>query len=181
MAISSQVNPQLLKTLGQAASMQPAEMKVILSQVDFRFREDEKQQFSSEGSSGGAKWQALSPRYAAWKKRKYPGRKIMSLTGKTRKSLTTKGSGHVAKYILKPYPVVEVGTSVKTAAYHIDHPKNDLYNPRMPNRDTLQITAQQDRKYTQIITEYMTEVKLPRVMKILASATWKRSQGKRSA
>jgi len=180
--IGSQVNPRIMKTLQQAAEMKPPEMKVILQQVDHRFREDEKTQFASQGTSGGQKWQALSPRYKAWKKRKFPGRKIMSLTGKTRKSLTTKGGGHIAQYDLRPRPSVTVGTSVKTAAYHIRSSNNPLYNPRMPHRDTLQMTRRQERNYFKIIADYFREVKWPRVEKTLASAAWGRAKlGRRSA
>lgn len=37
---------------------------------------------------GGGQWSALSPRYAAWKQRRYPGRRIMVRTGELEASLT---------------------------------------------------------------------------------------------
>lgn len=38
-------------------------------------------QFNSEGSYSGDRWQALSPAYAAWKAKRYPGKPILQRTG----------------------------------------------------------------------------------------------------
>src|SRR5512132_1125407 len=42
--------------------------------------------FSSQGSELGEPWQALSPKYAAWKAKRYPGKGILERTGEMRKS-----------------------------------------------------------------------------------------------
>jgi len=180
MVITGQVNPRIKESFAAAVVFHSSEMKVVLSQIDSQFLRDETKQFSSEGSSGGSKFPALSPRYKKWKRRKFPGRKVMSLTGKTRKSLTTKGKGHVANYGFRPRPNWEVGTTVVTAAYHMNLANNPLYNPKMPHRDVMQMTRNQERRYTQIIAEYIVKVKGPRAEKIRKNAVWGRAGGHRN-
>ena len=161
------VNPKV-KTLAEAFELQPAEMKRITIQVDYAFRAQEKKVFASSGSAGGSKFAPLSARYAKWKKRNYPGRKILSLTGGLRKSLSTKTSGHVARSTTTPRATITVGTRNILAAYH---GPGQLHNPRMPERDALQHRPQDEQKYIDIAAEYFLKVKLPRVARTLAA--WK--------
>ena len=136
------VNPGI-KHLDEILEFNIRDMAKLRDRIDVKFRGFMRSQFSTQGASGGEPWQALSPKYEKWKKRKHPGKKIMALTGKTRKSLTSKtNADHVAIYRLKPRPAVEVGTSHKTPAYH--SPFSPLKNPRLPDRDVIQTTATQD-------------------------------------
>ena len=48
--------------------------------------------FNTEGSSIGHKWARLTPSYATWKSKRYPGKKILETTGKMRKNFKTKVS-----------------------------------------------------------------------------------------
>ena len=50
------------------------------------FHKIEKRQFESEGSYGSGGWQPLSPRYAAWKAKKHPGRPLMVVSGLLKES-----------------------------------------------------------------------------------------------
>lgn len=84
--------------------------------------------FDAEGRlSDGRKWAALSPAYADWKRRHFPGRKILELRGRLRRSLrwntgrfSAGGRGNVGPGgIYRPHPTyVEVGTSVEYGIYH---------------------------------------------------------------
>jgi hypothetical protein len=50
--------------------------------------------FRTEGAvNASGQWKPLSPRYAAWKAKRYPGRRILRLTGKLRSSLVKSGGG----------------------------------------------------------------------------------------
>jgi len=168
--MTSTVNPRL-KSLDEAMRLQVPELKTMTGQVDYRFRENEKALFRSQGASGGNPWPPLSEKYRKWKKKAFPGRKIMALTGKTRKSLTTKGAGHIARGIGSGSRVrIVVGTSHRTPAYHIDD--SPLKNPNVPERDTLQTTETQYKQYRNIIHEYLQDVKWPRVERTLAA--WNR-------
>lgn len=172
------VNPRLRESLRAGVVWQVKELRILRDQVDSQFLRDEKRQFASEGASGGSKWAALSPKYKKAKQRKWGSKKIMQASGKTRKAFTTKGSGHVATYGKAPRPFVEVGANSDVAAYHIK-PKsglpNPLYNRKLPDRDVMQMTQAQVKKYIQIVREFISEIKGPRAQKVLAA--WRRVRG----
>ena len=65
--VTTRVNPEI-KRLHNIADLHQHEVNKITKQVDYRFRKHEAELFRSEGTAGGAKWAALSPEYAAWKK-----------------------------------------------------------------------------------------------------------------
>jgi hypothetical protein len=50
-----------------------------------------REQFAAEGAWGGASWAPLTPRYAAWKAKKYPGRSILYATGDLRRAASSPG------------------------------------------------------------------------------------------
>jgi phage gpG-like protein len=94
-----------------------------------KFFQDVQSNFDREGKmahEGG--WKPLAPGYAAWKRRNYPGKKILERTLKLRRSLTWRGSlfspgggrGNLGPGgIFRPTPdSVELGTSVPYAKYH---------------------------------------------------------------
>ncbi|WP_053207944.1 phage virion morphogenesis protein [Jiangella muralis] len=57
------------------------------------FQRAETRQFNSEGAFASGGWSPLSPRYARWKARHYPGTRVLERTGALRKSLTTRPFG----------------------------------------------------------------------------------------
>jgi phage gpG-like protein len=163
-------------TMKEAFALQPAEMKVMGRRADNLFRVNMKQQFKSEGDSGGEKFQRLSEPYRRWKKRHYPGRKILSLTGKLRKSLTqTKSTNpqHVLFQTTQPRPTITMGTRNRLAAYH---GPGRFHNPNLPMRDALQHTETQERAYLAQIADYWFDKKLPRVARTLNRSAWVRVQ-----
>ncbi len=71
------------------------------------------------GRFSGGVWPRLSPRYAAWKKVHFPGRKILEREGDLKKSLVWSGRRLGAKGIWDAHPdYVRFGTSVPYASYH---------------------------------------------------------------
>lgn len=58
-----------------------------------RFAVAEGKQFRSEGAYGSGGWAPLSPPYAAWKARAYPGKRILERTGALVESLTRRPFG----------------------------------------------------------------------------------------
>ena len=158
------MNP-VIKTLAQALDLQTAEVKRIAIQVDFAFRKHESKSFKSQGAASGGKWSKLSPAYAKWKKRAFPGRKILSLTGGLRKSLTSKGPQHVAFGTTKPRASITVGTKNRLAAYH---GPGRFHNSKLPVRDALQHRPSDEQRYLDIAIDYFKEVKIPRIERLLA-------------
>jgi len=89
-----------------------------LEEMGIEFRKQERRIFSSEGSSGGGRWQSLSPSYAKRKRRLRPGRKILVWDGDLRKSLTRRGGEHIQRSYRSRRWVLSVGTSNRVAEYH---------------------------------------------------------------
>lgn len=56
------------------------DFRPVWEQIRNDFVRIEGEQFDSEGSRGGEPWAPLSPTYAAWKARHFPGQPIMRLT-----------------------------------------------------------------------------------------------------
>lgn len=52
----------------------------VWEQIHLDFVQIEEQQFATQGGRGGAQWPALSPSYAAWKEKHFPGMPILQLT-----------------------------------------------------------------------------------------------------
>jgi hypothetical protein len=52
----------------------------VFQQIRENFAVIEAEQFQSQGGRSGAPWPPLSPDYAAWKNKYFPGRSIMQLT-----------------------------------------------------------------------------------------------------
>lgn len=162
----SATNPRLKESLRAAVVWQKAEVDAVARRMDSAFKKHERGLFASEGAMAGSRWAPLSPAYARWKAKRFPGRKIMQRKGKLRRSLITKGSGHILRSGAQPRAFVEMGTSVDYAAFHI----RGTHNKRQPKheRDTLAHSPSQAEQYGKIATEYMVRVKLPRAARILA-------------
>lgn len=101
-----------------------------------QFGKTMKTKFAKEGAHGGARWAPLSPGYAAWKQRAYPGKPILQLTGLLHESL-----------IKRPFGVEEVwskgmvvGTAVEYAKYHQNG------TDQMPARPIIGKPTQQEMK-----------------------------------
>jgi phage gpG-like protein len=71
-------------------------------------------QFTSRGAYGSGGWAPLSPQYAAWKARHYPGKGTLELSGDLRDSLTKRPFGID---VVKSDGMV-IGTGVPYAPFH---------------------------------------------------------------
>lgn len=85
-----------------------------------RYLEKVQQNFQTQGELSGrrAGWPDLSPRYAAWKSRHFPGRLILERTRRLRTSLGLSGVGG-SDSVLQVRPTsLRLGTRVPYARYH---------------------------------------------------------------
>lgn len=84
------------------------------------FYEFNKEVFNSEGMKGDhGLWPALSPKYEAWKKKRYPGKTIMRRTDKLYHSLTGYNKYSIRYISNNPSGlVIKLGTQLKYAEYH---------------------------------------------------------------
>jgi phage gpG-like protein len=107
-------------------------------------RQFEVAQFATQG--GVERWAPLSPRYGAWKARRYPGKPILVLSGALRKDLTT-----------RPYSVERIEhdsltlvlTELPYARYH------QTGTATMPQRKVLDITREQWDKIVKVVQRHI--------------------------
>jgi len=105
------------------------------------FRRHERGHFSSEGASTGALWAALSPAYAAWKERNYPGHPILVLRGRLQAALVDgRGPGAIEKIGPKR---LEIGVDGAAIPYAAAHAKG---NQRLPARPPIRFDGDVRRR-----------------------------------
>jgi len=80
----AQVSRTLERFGGQGVDLSPA-----WDRITRLFLESQRRQFASEGAFGSGGWAPLSPAYAAWKRRAYPGKTILRRTDELYRSLTS--------------------------------------------------------------------------------------------
>jgi phage gpG-like protein len=112
------------------------------------FHKIEKKQFETEGGYGSGGWQPLSPRYAEWKSKKFPGRPIMVLGGLLKESLL--GNSPYSIEIVTPKSM-DVGTVVNYAIYH------QKGTPKMSARQLIQLTEEDKRRWIKFIQVYLVK------------------------
>lgn len=95
-----------------------------------------KEQFDKRGAHYGALWAPLSPNYADWKSKAYPGQPIMVRTGDLRSSLTERPFG--VEEVTSSRMVV--GTGLSYASFHQNG------TPYMPARPLVGYHPRKDRK-----------------------------------
>lgn len=102
----------------------------------------EQKQFATEGAYGAGGWAPLSPGYAAWKGKNYPGMPILQLTGRLMESLTGKTSDTIEEIGRQDF---RLGTKAPYAIYH------QKGTGRMPARPIIKLTEDDKRRWTKII------------------------------
>ncbi len=83
---------QIDRTLARWADA-AEDMRPVWEDLADRFAAVESRQFASEGAYGSGGWAPLSPAYAAWKARLYPGKPILERTSALKDSLTRRPFG----------------------------------------------------------------------------------------
>lgn len=76
------------------------------------YAEYEERVFASEGREGLGPWRKLSPQYAAWKEKNFPGQPILTRTGRLRAAAQTVVLLTADRLVMGP------GNRVPYAAYH---------------------------------------------------------------
>lgn len=103
-------------------------------------------QFLSQGRGG---WKALSPKYAAWKAARYPGRPILVLRGDLKRSLISQSH---ADSIYKPTrSQMEIGTSKDYASYH------QTGTSKMPARPPIDFTGRDKHRLIKRMQEWIVK------------------------
>jgi len=111
------------------------------------FRGMEIAQFDAEGMGPAGGWAPLSPRYAAWKSRHYPGQPTMVRTGRLRASLVATSSDSILD-ASQPMQM-RIGTSVPYAIWH------QLGGGYLPRRKLVDFSAQQNLAFAKEFQKYV--------------------------
>ena len=109
---------------------------------DYMYDAFAKEVFSSEGMSVGEPWKPLSPEYAAWKARHYPGKGILVRTGKMQKSFRQQ-SGKDFAMIDNP-----------SIPYFVYHQSRFISRDKLPRRVMLRLGESQKTTIIRIFHTY---------------------------
>lgn len=109
------------------------------------FREVQARQFNSEGSFGSGGWAPLSPAYAAWKAKRYPGKPILVRTGALKESLTRRPFG--VEELEEQFMVI--GSDVEYGAYHQSGGGN------LPRRRPVELRESTRRHWVTILQRHL--------------------------
>ena len=123
------------------------DIRGALPQVKEAFYKGERKQF--EQGMGRGKWAPLSPEYADWKARHYPGRKILELTGLLKETMF--GGTSYLKWYAEPQELA-VEVSVPYALFH------QRGTRRMPAREVIWLTEETKRDITLAFHRYAVSV-----------------------
>lgn len=123
--------------------------------------EAEQQLFAREGrTSEHGKWEELSPRYAAWKAKHYPGMPILTLTGRFRGSMTDPSGQHTE--FKQPRRLVW-GSDYKVSGGHdLGGIHAEGRSPHMPAREPIRITQNNVDDMADVIVDYLLDFDLSR-------------------
>lgn len=135
-----------ISRLGEYAT----DLRPLWDRIQEDLRDSERKQFDSEGKQSGRPWAPLSPRYAAWKAKHYPGNGILVRTGRLRIAATgTGGELEVRKSqreflwrLLVPY-----------AKYHQGG------TSRMPQRRPVDLSDTRRRSWTKLLQRHLVEAR----------------------
>lgn len=138
--MSVEYNPRVVQAGQEFTAALVKAMPDATTAADTQFREHQTQQFSTEGDSGGERWQSLSPEYEKRKKKLRPGRKILVWDGPLRASLARKGGEHIADWFRNTDRFfIQLGSRNRIGPYHEAGGRN------LPRRSMLQMTEHQSQ------------------------------------
>ncbi len=106
----------------------------------------EEEQFATLGARGGSPWPALSPNYAAWKEKNFPGRPLMQLTGTMWGQLAV-GTG--LDVVITPRSLL----MTPTVPYALWHQKGTTYG--LPIRKVIDLTEEDKRNWVRMLYNYV--------------------------
>lgn len=134
-----QLERTLLRFSDAAADMRPA-----WERLRRRFVAGQRRQFASEGGWGSGGWDPLSPRYASWKARMYPGKPILRRTDELYNSLTQGPAVNVQEAHMAAF-----GSDVDYGAHH------QRGGERLPQRRPVELPEQERREWMRVIQRYI--------------------------
>lgn len=109
-----------------------------------RFASAERRQFASEGGYGSGGWPALSPRYAAWKAKAYPGKPILRREDELYTSLTR-----------RPFGIEVLTPSSMTVGSGTAHGRYHQQGDGVPQRRPVELPESERRTWVRLIQRFI--------------------------
>jgi phage gpG-like protein len=106
------------------------------------------------GLNSGEKWPKLDQRYKKWKDARYPGRKILVLSGSLVKAAVGEGPGH---YFLKNGKQSWFGVDGRTIPYANRHNMGDGPNGNIPERQFIAVTPLLLTRWQEMVKEFFSK------------------------
>lgn len=129
--------------------IEAGQLRIPMETIASHFWQINKENFEAQGQP--KRFAPLSFHYKKWKDKKYPGKKIMQLTGRLMNSLTAEDQADAqdtVKVITPRY--MELGTNVEYApAHQYGYPKRNL-----PARKIVQVTDKHKMIWTRIVQRW---------------------------
>lgn len=133
---------QIDRTL-EAIDDRADDLRPAFEHLRARFLRVEQRQFASQGRYSGG-WPPLSPKYATWKARHYPGKTILRRTDELFRSLT---EGPQIAVIEPGYMVL--GSSVRYGEYH------QAGSGRLPRRRPVELSEAERREWVKVLQSFI--------------------------
>lgn len=141
---------QVKRTLADYAEA-AEDMSPLWEKLATSFQGIERRAFHSQGATSAGGWAALSPAYAAWKARAYPGKTILRRTDALYRSLTERPFG---VEVIEPH-LMRLGTDVKSDT-GFDYPRaHQQGTARMPRRRPVVLTEADRRNWVRALQRYI--------------------------
>jgi phage gpG-like protein len=115
------------------------------------FGDAETRQFDSEGAYGSGGWAPLSPSYAAWKDRHYPGKPILERSGALRHALTQRPFG--IEHIQNHFAEFGIAANASTGPYYGQFHQEGT--DKMPARPVVAFPESLKREFVKIMQEWL--------------------------
>lgn len=107
------------------------------------WKSSQKKLFDSEGSSAGVRWAPLSPRYAAWKAKRFPGRGMLQMSGGLEAAAEGRGSGFTQQ--IAPL----------TLRFAITHRLAAIHQGARARRQVTAFSKNDERRWHRILVEFV--------------------------
>lgn len=130
-----------------------ADYRPIWPVIEDDFYAQEKDQFKTEGTEGGEKWQRLSAEYSGWKEAHFPGKPILERTGDLMRSLTQPNDPNGVR--IEERKTLTLGSKIPYAIYHQSIlPRKS----KLPRRPEIALTEAFKRGVMHHLQAYLVQV-----------------------
>lgn len=134
-----QLDRTLARVGANAADASPAWDKIA-----DRFAAAERRQFATQGGYGSGGWAPLSPKYATWKAKHYPGKGILVRTGELEASLTRRPFGIEVIQAAS----LTIGSGVPWGRFH-------QAGDGVPRRRPIELPESERREWVKILQKHL--------------------------